>query len=181
MSNPSSEAPRLRADAARNRERLIEAAKEVFGEAGATASLEAVARRAGVGIGTLYRHFESREALVGAVYQREIDRLVEAAERGSPDGPRAAIRAWLHLFVDYIAAKKVLVSAMSQAPSSLEAIMGAVKVLLDRAIEAGEVRADLRPEDLMHALAGLAYAHDRAGWRESALRLIDVFVAGLAP
>src|ERR1700750_2107280 len=96
-----------RADAARNRERVLEAAKEVFSAGGAEASLEAVARRAGVGIGTLYRHLPTREALYEAVYRREVEQLSELAEHLKAEpAPVEALRRWLRANVEFVATKR---------------------------------------------------------------------------
>ena len=143
-----------RADAARNRERLLEAAADVFSAGGPDASLEAVAKRAGVGIGTLYRHFPTREALFEAVYRREVDQLGELAERLACEAaPVEALRLWLHANVRLVATKKGMVAALALAahrPSELHAysadrLAKAVGSLLDRAAKAGEIRADITP------------------------------------
>ncbi|MCA8906617.1 MAG: TetR/AcrR family transcriptional regulator [Rhodospirillaceae bacterium] len=179
---------RLRADALRNRERLLEAAKAAFTEAGPEASLEEIARRAEVGIGTLYRHFPTRNDILAAVYRREVEQLGAAAERLLGEmAPADALRQWLRLSVDYLATKKVIAPAlgtMEGGASALYAassqhIRGAMDLLLERAIAAGEVRADVETADLVQALAGLAYNPDSPGWRERALRLIDILLAGL--
>ena len=118
-----------RADALRNRDRLVEAAKASFAASGADASLEEIALHAGVGIGTLYRHFPSRDAIVEAVYRREVEQLADAAERlaGSMK-PGEALHAWMRLFVDYIATKRVIASALDSmvgGASELHASSGA--------------------------------------------------------
>src|SRR5580658_7642845 len=110
MGAPAARKPR--ADAMRNREHLLEIAKLAFADAGADVSLEEIARRAGVGIGTLYRHFPTRGAVVEAVYRREVRQLASAAERLLAEGPPGeALHQWMRLFVDYIATKKVIASA----------------------------------------------------------------------
>jgi AcrR family transcriptional regulator len=178
-----------RADAVRNRERLLETAADIFSVGGPDASLEAVARRAGVGIGTLYRHFPTREALFEAVYRREVDQLSERAERLANEfEPVEALRRWLHANVRLVATKKGMVAALALAayrPSELHAysadrLTKAVGSLLDRAVRAGEIRADITPEDLLRALVGVSYnVSDTPDWRKTALRLADVFVDGL--
>jgi AcrR family transcriptional regulator len=178
-----------RADAVRNRERLLETAADIFSAGGPGASLEAVAKRAGVGIGTLYRHFPTREALFEAVYRREVDQLSERAERLANEfEPVEALRRWLHANVRLVATKKGMVAALALAayrPSELHAysadrLTKAVGSLLDRAVKAGEIRADITPEDLLRALVGMSYnVYDTPDWRKTALRLADVFVDGL--
>jgi len=177
-----------RADAVRNRERVLEAAKSVFSAGGAEASLEAVARRAGVGIGTLYRHFPTREALFEAVYRREVQQLVELAEQLKDDAaPVDALRRWLRSNVEFVATKKGMVAALALAMHgaselhayAFERLTKAVGALLDRAVAAGEIRRDVSPEDLLRALIGMCYLHDQPGWQASVLRLVDIFVDGL--
>lgn len=177
-----------RADSIRNRERLLDAAKAVFSAGGPEASLEAVARRAGVGIGTLYRHFPTREALFEAVYRHEVEQLAELAETLKTDAPPAeALRRWLRSNVEFVATKKGMSAALALAaykPPELSAysfgrLTKAVAGLLDRAVAAGEIRADVSPEDLLRALLGMCIMQDQPGWQASVLRLVDVFVDGL--
>jgi AcrR family transcriptional regulator len=181
-------ARRPRADAVRNRELVLEAAKAVFSAGGPDASLEAVARRAGVGIGTLYRHFPTREALFEAVYRREVDQLGELAEQLKRDAaPVEALRRWLRANVELVATKKGMVAALALAVSgsselyaySFDRLTKSVGALLDRAVAAGEIRGDVSPEDLLRALIGMCYLHDKPGWQATVLRLMDVFVDGL--
>jgi len=177
-----------RADALRNRERVLEAAKMVFSSGGADASLEAVARRAGVGIGTLYRHFPTREALYEAVYRREVEQLGELAEqlKDEPE-PIEALRRWLSSNVEFVATKKGMSAALALAAQaspelrsySFDRLTKAAGALLDRAVAAGEIRSDVSPEDLIRALVGMCYMHDQPGWQHTVLRLLDVFVDGL--
>jgi AcrR family transcriptional regulator len=189
MADQSAEAVRRpRADAVRNRERVLVAAKTVFSAGGPDASLEAVAKRAAVGIGTLYRHFPTREALFEAVYRREVQQLVELAEALKNEAaPVDALRRWLRSNVEFVATKKGMLAALAltvHGSSELYAhtfdrLTKAVGALLDRAIAAGEIRADISPEDLLRALVGMCYMHDQPGWQTSVLRLLDVFVDGL--
>lgn len=177
-----------RADAVRNRERVLEAAKVVFNAGGPEASLEAVAKRAGVGIGTLYRHFPTREELFEAVYRREVEQLSELAEqlKNSKD-PVDALRRWLGSTVEFVATKKGMSAALALtfqsssdlAAFSMDRLTKAVGSLLDRAVAAGQTRADISPEDLFRALIGMCYMHDQPGWQSSVLRMLDVFVDGL--
>jgi len=189
MTHPSAALARKpRADALRNRERVLEAAKMVFSSGGADASLEAVARRAGVGIGTLYRHFPTREALYEAVYRREVEQLGELAEqlKDEPE-PIEALRRWLSSNVEFVATKKGMSAALALAAQaspelrsySFDRLTKAAGALLDRAVAAGEIRGDVSPEDLIRALVGMCYMHDQPGWQHTVLRLLDVFVDGL--
>lgn len=185
---PAIEKRKPRADAVRNRDRVLEAAKAVFNQGGPEASLEAVARRAGVGIGTLYRHFPTREALYEAVYRREVEQLVELAKQlETKIAPVEALRLWLRAGVEFMATKKGMAATLAMAAHgsselvaySLDRLSGAVGELLQRAAAAGEIRADIDPEDLLRTLVGMCYAHDRPGWQAGVLRLVDVFIDGL--
>lgn len=177
-----------RADAERNRERLIAAAKQAFAEAGTEVSLEEIARRAGVGIGTLYRRFPSREAILAAVYQHEVEQIAAAGERLlASEAPADALHEWMRLMVDYVATKRVVAPALAAtgagAPAAAAGSGGGVvetmRRLLARAAERGEIRADADAEDLMRAFVGFAYGDDREGWRERVLRLVDIMMDGL--
>ncbi|WP_372784371.1 TetR/AcrR family transcriptional regulator [Phenylobacterium sp.] len=178
-----------RADAERNRERLIDAAKAAFADKGPDVSLEEIARRAGVGIGTLYRHFPTRDAIVEAVYRREVRQLAEAATRLLETRPPGeALHEWMRLFVDYIATKKVIASALGAIVGGAELyaasgaqIIGAMSLLVRRAADSGDIRADADPEDLLRALVGFTYGNASPGWQPSALRLIDILMDGLRP
>jgi AcrR family transcriptional regulator len=186
---PAIEKRKPRADAIRNRERVLEAAKAAFSQGGPEASLEAVARRAGVGIGTLYRHFPTREALYEAVYRREVEQLVELAKHlvETKIAPVEALRRWLRAGVEFMATKKGMTAALAMAARgspelvaySLDRLTRAVGELLQRAAAADEIRADIDPEDLLRALVGMCYAHDGTGWQPKVLRLVDVFIDGL--
>ena len=177
-----------RVDAVRNRELVLEAAKKVFSAGGPGASLEAVAREASVGIGTLYRHFPTREALFEAVYRREVQQLADLADylKQQPD-PVDALRRWLRSNVRFVATKKGMLQALALAVDknselfaySSERLTRAVGGLLDRAIAAGEIRDDISPEDVLRALVGISYMHDQPGWQKSVLRVVDVFIDGL--
>jgi AcrR family transcriptional regulator len=177
-----------RADALRNRDRVLEAAKAVFSAGGADASLEAVAKRAEVGIGTLYRHFPTREALFEAVYRREVEQLSELAEQLKNEAdPVEALRRWLRSNVEFVATKKGMIAALALAAHgmselyafSADRLTKAIAGLLDRAVAAGEIRSDIGPEDVLRALVGMCYMNDQPGWQTSVVRLLDVFVDGL--
>src|SRR5436305_2685999 len=189
MAAPSAEPVRRpRADAVRNRERVLEAAKVVFSAGGPDASLEAVARRAGVGIGTLYRHFPTRETLFEAVYRREVEQLSELADDLAGERePVEALRRWLRSNVEFVTTKKGMVAALALAAHGMSELQAyssarltkAVGSLLDRAIASGEIRADISPTDVFRALIGMCYMNDQPGWQASVVRLLDVFVDGL--
>jgi AcrR family transcriptional regulator len=177
-----------RADALRNRERVLEAARAVFSAGGPDASLEAVAKAAGVGIGTLYRHFPTREALFDAVYRHEAQQLAALADRLKNEAqPTEALRQWLHALIKFIATKKGMSAALALAVSkdsdlfsySSDLLMRSAGGLLNRAIAAGAIRNDIAPEDLIRAVVGMCYTHDQPGWQKSVLRLVDVFIDGL--
>ncbi len=178
-----------RADGQRNRERLVEAAKAGFSETGPEVSLDEIARRAGVGIGTLYRHFPTRDAIVGAVYIREVEQLAEAATQLEATLPPAqALHQWMRMFVDYIATKKLIAPALGAIVGGAELsaaygakITGGMPRLVERARESGEIRADADPDDLLRALVGFTYGNTSPGWQASALRLIDILMDGLRP
>src|SRR6202171_5621014 len=179
---------RPRADAVRNRERVLEAAKAVFSAGGPDASLEAVARRGGGGIGPLYRHFPTREALFEAVYRREVEQLADLAEQLKTEAaPAEALRRWLRANVEFVATKKGMSKALALAAHnsseltaySFDRLTKAVGVLLDRAVAAAQIRADISPKDLLRALIGMCYMHDQPGWQASVLRLVDVFIDGM--
>ncbi|MBS0360980.1 MAG: TetR/AcrR family transcriptional regulator [Proteobacteria bacterium] len=184
---PQTSARKPRADAERNRERLILAAKAAFAEAGADVSLEEIARRAEVGIGTLYRHFPTRDAVVEAVYRRELGQLTEAAERLLAERtPLEALRAWLRLSVDYLATKRVIAPALNATPdgstlykSGGPALQDAISRLVGAALASGEVRPDVQPSDIFQVLAGVSYGSASPGWEASARRLIDIMVDGM--
>ncbi|MBF9030381.1 TetR family transcriptional regulator [Rhodobacterales bacterium HKCCE3408] len=179
-----------RADAVQNRERLIEAAKEILGQGGPSASLEAVARQAGVGTGTLYRHFPTREDLFQAVYHREVEQMLTlAADLESRNDKLEAVRSWLHAYVGLVATKRGLLGTLAFTVSDSSKTMyeqlsvkttEAVGSLLQAAISAGEVRGDVTADDLLKTLFALCYAREPApGWESDVLRLLDIFIDGL--
>ena len=177
-----------RADALRNRDRLLDAARTVFSAGGPEASLESVARTAGVGIGTLYRHFPTREALFEAVYRHEVQQLADLAGRLNKEArPTEALRQWLRSIVKFVATKKGMSTALALAIAkdsdlvsySSDRLTRAIGLLLEQAIVAGEIRSDVRPEDLLRAIVGMCYTHDQPGWQKNVLRLVDIFVDGL--
>lgn len=178
---------RPRADAQRNIARILEVAKEAFTSSGANISLDNVARQAGVGPGTLYRHFPTRDALLEAVYRTGVEELA-AAERefASTMPPVAALRSWMLLFIDYIAAKQLIAPALNTivgGPSKLfettgDLIKGAIQALVDRAILSGDIRPDLDPLDLLRALVGVSNVASTPDWPQSAKRLVEILIIG---
>jgi AcrR family transcriptional regulator len=179
-----------RVDAQRNRERLLEIAKEAFTRSGANVSLDEVAKQAGIGARTLYRHFPTRDALLEAVYRTEAERLA-AAERKFADtlSPIEALRAWMLLFVDYIAAKQIIAPALNTLVGGVsklfeatgDQVKGAIRALVKRAIESGDIRPDLDPLDLLRALIGVSNVASGPGWQQSARRLVDILITGSRP
>ena len=177
-----------RSDALRNRDRVLEAARTVFSAGGPEASLEAVAKTAGVGIGTLYRHFPTREALFEAVYRREVQQLAELAKRLQEEAEAIeALRQWMRSFVKFVVTKKGMSAALAFAVSkdselvsySSDRLTRAIGLLLEQAIAAGVIRSDVSPEDLLRTIVGMCYTHDEPGWQNNVLRLVDIFVDGL--
>jgi AcrR family transcriptional regulator len=188
---PKSSSPRKpRADAQRNRIRILEIAKRAFTRAGVNISLDDVARQAAIGAGTLYRHFPTREALLEAVYRTEVEKLAAAeSELAASMAPVEALRGWMLLFVDYIATKQLIAPALNNivgGPSKLFActgnqIKGAIEALVKRAIESGDIRPDLDPLDLLRALIGVSNVASAPDWAQSAKRLVDILILGSRP
>jgi AcrR family transcriptional regulator len=182
--------PATRADALRNRERILEVAKRHFSRSGAHINLDEVAKQAGVGAGTLYRHFPTRDALLEAVYRSEVERLAAAGEElAGRLPPLEALRAWMLLFVDYIATKELIAPALNTLvggpsklfESSTSSIKGAMHALVERAIRSNDIRRDLDPLDLLRALVGVANVASAPDWPASAKRLVEILLAGSRP
>jgi AcrR family transcriptional regulator len=179
-----------RADAERNRERILEVAKEAFARHGANASLDDIAKQAEVGPGTLYRHFPMREELLQSVYRSELEKLAAAEQKFAQTmQPIEALRAWLLLFVDAIAAKQLIAPALNTLlgdpkkvfEASYAKMHQAIRALVRRGVESGDIRKDLDPVDLLHALVGVANVVLSPDWKQSAKRLVDILVAGSRP
>jgi len=188
--SPSTTARKPRADALRNRERILEVAKAAFTRQGGDASLEEIAKQAGVGIGTLYRHFPTRDELIEGVYRNEVEKLAAAAARFAETmSPIEALRAWMLLLVDYIAAKHIIAPALNSivgGPSRLyegsrTMIQDAIGGLVKRAKRSGDLRKDLDAFDLPRALIGVSHVGSGADWQQSAKRLVDILIAGSRP
>src|ERR1700751_4751041 len=179
-----------RADAQRNRARILEIAKRAFTRSGANVSLDDVARQARIGAGTLYRHFPTRDALLEAVYRTEVEKLA-AAEREFAEAlpPVEALRAWMLLFVDYIATKELIAPALNNMVGGTSKlfdwtgnqIKGPITGLVERAIETGDIRPDLDPVDLLRALIGVSNVASAPDWAQSAKRLVDILILGSRP
>jgi AcrR family transcriptional regulator len=179
-----------RTDAQRNRERILEVAKEAFTQSGANASLDEIAKQAGVGPGTLYRHFPTREELIEAVYRIEVEKLAAAEHTFAETMPPLdALRAWMLLFVDYIATKKIIAPALNSmvgGPSkvfeaSYSQVWEAIRALVKRAVKNGDIRNDLDPIDLLRALIGVANVATSPDWQQSARRLVEILILGARP
>jgi len=181
---------KTRTDAQRNRQRILEVAKEAFARSGANTSLDDIAKQAGVGAGTLYRHFPTRDALLEAVYRTEVEKLAAAEQKlAQAMPPIEALRAWMLLFVDHIATKQIIAPALNTfvgRPSKLyegsrAQITGAIQGLVKRAIESGDIRRDLDPFDLLRALIGVSNVASSPDWLQSARRLVDILIMGSRP
>lgn len=179
-----------RADAQRNRERILEAAKHAFTRSGAEASLDDIAKQAGVGPGTLYRHFPTREELLKAVYRTEMEKLAAAERKFAETMPPAeALRAWLLLFVDAIAQKELIAPALNALlgdpkkvfEDSHAQLHEAVRALVKRTVRSGDMRKDVEPFDLLRALVGVSHVAMGPDWKQSARRLVDILIAGSRP
>jgi AcrR family transcriptional regulator len=178
----------LRADAQRNRVRLLEAAVRAFSRDGADATLDAIAKDAGVGIGTLYRHFPTREALVEAAYRNELDRLCDAAADLLSTLPAdQALRAWMDRFLLYMSTKRDMADALraliaaggNPFAHSRDRLFAAIGDLLDAGVRAGTVRADAAVGDVLASLGGFALTAGQPEQRELAGRLLDLLMDGL--
>ncbi len=187
-SQPAPRKPRM--DAQRNRERILEVSKDAFARSGAGTSLDDIAKQAGVGAGTLYRHFPTRDALLEAVYRTEVEKLAAAERELAQDlSPIEALRAWMLLFVDYIATKQIIAPALNTlvgGPSkvyeaSAAQITGAIRALVERAVDSGHIRSDLDPLDLLRALIGVSNVACGPDWQQSASRLVDILITGSRP
>jgi AcrR family transcriptional regulator len=188
--NPPAPARAPRADAERNRRRLIEAAQRAFTEDGDQVALERIAKQAGVGIGTLYRHFPTRAALVEAVYRNELARLQQSADTLLSERPPAqAMRAWMDRFADYVATKRGMADTLrtlvaegtitrTQTRAGLAA---AIARMLDAGAAAGTLRPDVEPEDVLSSIVGVFLTTGAPEQRAQAGRMLDLLMDGLRP
>ena len=165
-------------------------AKQEFTRSGANASLEEIAKKAGVGPGTLYRHFSTREELLVAVYRSEVEKLAGAARTLTDTLPPVeALRAWLLLFVDAIETKQLIAPVLNTLvgdpkkvfEASYAQMHEALRALVKRAIQSGDIRNDLDPIDLLRAIVGVANVSASPDWQQSARRLVDILIAGARP
>jgi AcrR family transcriptional regulator len=179
-----------RADAQRNRERILEVAKRVFTRRGAEASMDEIAKRAKIGPGTLYRHFPTRDDLLAAVYISELEKLVEAQKKFSAElSAVEALRAWMLVFIDYIAAKKIIapaLNAMAGGPSQVfqqtnRLMEEAANALASRAVATRDLRPDVDPMDMLRAIYGVSTVGSTDDWPEKARRFVEILIQGSRP
>ncbi|MBR7825028.1 TetR/AcrR family transcriptional regulator [Actinospica sp. MGRD01-02] len=179
-----------RADAARNREQLLDVATRVFASADAETSMRAIAREAGVGIGTLYRHFPTREALVEAVYRDQVVRLTNGASDLLADAaPAVAMRRWMDLFGDWIATKNGMLDTLLTVIDSgavghartRDELLNAISSILDAGRAAGDLRPDVTAEEVAASLIGIFTVAHQPGHAVTADRLLDILLDGLRP
>ncbi len=178
---------RPRADAQRNRERILEVARLAFTRHGVEATLDDIARQAGIGSGTLYRHFPARDDLIEAVYRGEVEKLTAAGQRfAAAKPPLEALRAWMLLFIDHVATKRLILPAMETVAGGSARLMegargpihGTFLALIQRAIHNGDLRSDTQPDDIIRALVGTFYTMATPGWETSARRIVDILIGG---
>jgi AcrR family transcriptional regulator len=178
---------RQRADAARNVDLLLEAAKAVFAASGVDAPAKEIADLAGVGVGTLYRHYPQRSDLVKAVFERGVDACADAAPALAADSdPAAALAMWLHRYTEFLATKRGLAAALHSGDPAFDALPGyftgrlepALGSLLEAAAASGEIRADISPRELLHAVATLCMpvAGDGVAYSQ---RMVALLIDGL--
>jgi AcrR family transcriptional regulator len=185
--SPPPPARKPRADGLRNRERILEVAREVFTRDGAAASLDDIARRSGVGNATLYRHFPTRDDLIAAVYRSEVEKLAAAEPRfAAAMPPVEALRAWMLLFIDHVARKQLIMPVMDTVAGGWMRLFEGSRGLIHtafitsvkRAIASGELRPDTDPNDFVRALVGVFHTTALPGWEQSARRLVDILITG---
>jgi AcrR family transcriptional regulator len=178
---------KLRADAQRNRERILEVARRAFTLHGAEATLDDIARQACVGSGTLYRHFPNRDVLIEAVYRSEVEKLTAAGQRFTATmAPLEALRAWMLLFVDHVSAKTLIIPVMDTVAGGSARLMEGARGLIHRtfvrmvkrAVHSGDLRPDTDPDDFVRALVGVFHTTAVPGWEPSARRIVEILIAG---
>jgi AcrR family transcriptional regulator len=190
MTKRSQAVRKPRTDAQRNRQRILEVAKQAFTQHGANATLDDIAKEAGVGPGTLYRHFPTRNALIEAVYRTEVEKLAAAERKFAQSmAPIEALRAWMLLFVDHIATKQIIAPALNAYvggasklyEGSRSQVQQAIESLVKRAVKSGDLRKDIEPFDLLRALIGVSHVGSGPEWKQSARRLVDILISGSRP
>jgi AcrR family transcriptional regulator len=172
--------PKLRADARRNRERLIETAREAFARDGAEASLDDIAKQSGLGSATLYRHYPTRELLIQAVYQRQLEVLAASGdELAASKTPKDALRCWMLTLVDHVLEKRIISSALNESAyeNARVLIQGTMDKIVQRGIESGELRSDTVPSDLLRAMIGILQVQGPE-LEGSARRLVETLIRG---
>ncbi len=178
----------LRADAQRNRDLLLAAAAAALAHDGGEVTLESIARAAGVGIGTLYRHFPTREALIDAAYRSELARLCDSVpELLASQAPDAALRAWMDSFVDYMTTKRGMAEALRAVVASggdpfaesRARLLGAIGALLAAGAAPRLLRNDVNPDDVLVGISGVSVLAAEPAQRDQAGRLLDLIVDGL--
>ncbi len=183
-------ARRPRVDAQRNRERILEVAREAFTQHGPKATLDDIARRAEIGPGTLYRHFPTRDTLIEAVYRSEVEKLTAAGQRyAATMHPLEALRAWMLLFIDYVACKLLILPAMDTLPGGsmrlIEGTRGVIhstfRGLVQQAVDSRDLRAGIDPDDIIRAFIGVFHTTSLPGWESSARRIVDILINGSCP
>jgi AcrR family transcriptional regulator len=188
VKDPEKTARKPRADALRNRECIVEIARQAFAEGGAAVTLDDIVKRSGLGVGTLYRHFPTRDALIEAVYLSEVERMAEAQRTLSESLPPVeALRQWMLLFVDFLSTKLAMKEALNALVCGTEGlyaasgdmIRAAITELTSRAATAGEIHQQFEPLDLLRAITGIAQTAPGSDWELSAKRFVDVLIAGI--
>ena len=176
-----------RTDAQRNRERILETAREAFAQHGPQATMDDIARRAEVGPGTLYRHFPTRDALIEAVFRNQVEKLTQAGELYTATmAPLEALQAWMLKFIDYVVSKLLILPAMDTLPGGSTRLMegtrgvihGMFKALVQRAVKSGDLRAGTNPDDLFRAFVGVFHTTSQPGWEASARRIVGILIEG---
>jgi AcrR family transcriptional regulator len=182
--------PPIRADAARNRDSLLDTATRAFAKSETEPSMRAIAREAGVGVGTLYRHFPTREALVAAVYQDQVKRLTQGARKLlDKHAPAVALRRWMDLFADWLATKRGMLrtllllvdSGTMKHGQGREELLAAITMILDAGRAAGDIRSDANAEDIAASLMGIFTVAGGVEQQAQSKRLLDLLMDGLRP
>jgi AcrR family transcriptional regulator len=189
-STPQKNVRKPRADAQRNRERILEVAKQLFTRRGVGVSMDEIAKHSKIGPGTLYRHFPTRDDLLAAVYISEVEKLAKAQKKFSAELPPVeALRAWLLVFIDYIIAKKIIapaLNAMTGGPSRVfqqtnRLMEDAANALASRAVATRDLRSDVDPMDMLRAIYGIASAGSTEDWPEKARGFVEILIQGSRP